>query len=382
MLKKLSLLAAVLLAAGCASKGNLPAPAKLAELKSSLNVSRDWVLVNLIERDRQRRRTSIYAGESLFLWVDNRGRLHAQDSKTGERQWVTSFEAEISSTPNVSGDSVLVVTQDGDVLSLDKQTGAEQWRRRVSSTALAAPQVSEGIVVVYCIDGKVFGLSAADGGERWRYDSQVPVISLQGNATPALANDRVLVGLSEGDVAALDLWTGKERWRVSLAKARGRSELDRMVDVDTSPVVLDDMVYTAAYQGQVVALQLRSGRVAWTHEMSTAKDIAVSGEHVYVVDEESVLYALNRETGRVQWKQSALQWRYLTAPVLYKDFIIVGDMEGYLHWLDGRSGEVVHRLRSDYFSIDVKPVVANDKIYAMSRAGIIDVLKLNTSEAK
>ncbi len=366
---------------GCASKGNLPPPTELEALDRSLSLTRDWLRVNIIERERSQIGQGIYVDESLFLWVDGQGRLHAQDAVTGDRRWVVTFDSKVSSRPGAHGDVVLVVTEDAYVLALDKKNGSELWRTRVSSESLVAPQVAEGLVIVYCVDGKIFALNFSDGVKRWRYDSDVPVVSLRGNATPTLFDGRVFVGLSEGELASLALWSGKESWKVPLATPRGRTELERMVDVDTTPVVFDGVVYSGAYQGQVAALQIRTGRVIWAHEMSTAKDIAVDSAHVYVVDDESVLYALDRKSGQVLWKQDALQWRYITAPTLYKGYLVVGDIEGYLHWLDAQTGELAHRVRSDYTNIDAKPVVARDRLYAMSRAGIIDVLMLDEFES-
>lgn len=366
----------LVLLSACASKSNLPPPTPLAELRSKLDVDRVWLRVNIAERQRASQGQGIYADESVFLWVDKRGKLHANHAQSGKSLWVVDVGAPISSRPGVKDELIYVVTQNAELVALNKKSGEEQWRSNVSSEALVAPVVAEGIVIVYCVDGSVFGLNVADGGERWRYHTKVPVISLRGNATPVVANGRVIVGLSDGRLAALDLWSGKEKWLVSLAKPRGRTELERMVDVDTTPVVMDGIVYTAAYQGQVVALQLRSGRVLWSFDISTAKDIAVSDEHIYLVDEESVLYALGRKNGRVLWKQDALAWRYATAPTLYNGYLVVGDLDGYLHWLDSQNGRLVHRVWTDFHDFDTKPVVADDKLYAMSRAGIIDVLQL------
>lgn len=366
--------------AGCASDGNLPKPTPLTKLDSSLDVKRAWHLVNITERERTRLGLDVYVDDSHFLWVDNQGRLHAQDAATGKRLWITALDNRISSAPAIHGDWVYVVTQEGKVVALNKRDGALQWQVHVSSEALVPPQFADGILVVYCVDGKVFGLNASDGAERWHHDSEVPAITLRGNATPTISADgRVLVGLSEGELTALDLWTGQSRWNVSVATPRGRSELDRMVDVDASPVIAGDVVYTAAYQGQVAAFQLETGRVLWSTEMSTAKDIAVADGQVYVADEESVLYALDAQSGRILWKQDALKWRYVTAPVFYKSYIVVGDLEGYLHWLDARSGKLVHRVSSDNFNFDAKPIVVGDRLYAMSRAGIIDVLQLDVA---
>ena len=368
----------------CSSKGNLPPPAKLTKLESSIPLKRDWHQVKLDERNRQLHGVDIYADESLFLWVDDQGRLHAQDAQTGKCLWVFELEdAKVTSSAGANSETVVVVTSDAQTIALDKTNGTELWRGKVSSESLVAPQIADGIVIVYCVDGKVFGLNATDGSERWRYNSRVPVISLHGNATPAVADGRVFLGLSEGELVALDLWSGEERWKMPLGVARGRSELDRMVDVDATPVVEDGVVYSAAYQGNVVALKLRTGRMIWSNELSTAQDIAVGDKHVYVVDEESILYALDKKTGHVLWKQDALQWRYVTSPVVYQSYLVVGDLEGYLHWMDSDKGTLVHRIRTDFHHFDAKPVVSDGKLYAMTRTGIIDVLELdNTSSQK
>lgn len=370
-----------LITAGCAAPERLREPAKLVELTTSLPVKRDWLKVMLSEQGRVDYSLNLTVDERYFYWSDRRGRLHALSVHNGRETWIAQPEDPISSRPGGTGELLLYGTRGGEAVAVRKTDGVLVWRSQLSSEILSQPRSAEGIVVVYCADGNIYGLDEINGGERWHYESKVPLLSLRGTADPVITEGRVILGLADGKLAAVDLWDGTLKWSAELATSRGRSELERMVDIDGTPVVDDGVVYAVAYQGRVAAVSLATGRLLWSRELSASLDLAVGAEQIYVVDTEGSVISLDKKTGSILWKQDYLQGRYLTAPRLYRDYIIVGDFEGYSHWLDRREGHLLHRQRSDDTPIDVAPVVAHDSVYMMSRGGVIDVMRL-TSPAK
>ena len=254
-----------------------------------------------------------------------------------------------------------------------------RWRSRVSSEVLAPPQHGSGTVIAYAVDGKVFALDAQTGKIRWQFDTQVPLLTLRGLATPRIVDDRVLVGLANGRVLALQLSDGKNLWSTEVAPARGRSEIERLVDVDATPLVLGDVAYCVAFQGQVTAISIATGRVLWARELSSTADMAYDDEALYVTSPDGSLTALTRSAGEILWRQDALQYRYVTGPARLGEYLIVGDIEGYMHWLDRHTGNIVHRKRLDDAPIGSEPIVAGSQVFFLSRGGILDAWTLPNS---
>ncbi len=361
---------------GCSSSETLIKPTKLGELESSLPVSRVWKKVYVKEAERNVASLPIFVDDAYYYWIDSSGILYALDATNGKQVWTVDTGNAASSAVAGREDLLLLGTRDAEVVAIDKESGQIRWRGEVSSEVLSPPQLAKGIVVVHCADGRLFGLDAVDGRELWRFESKVPLLTLRGTSTPVIVDEFVIVGLANGKLVALKLWDGKPRWEVEIAAPRGRSELERMVDVDAVPVVVDNVIYTVSYRGRAAAVRLTTGRVIWSRELSSSVGMAADEDKLYITDDAGALWALNRGNGSVMWKQEDLVAREITAPTIYRDQLLVGDLEGYLHWLDKETGHIVHRSRSDATPIDVAPVVANDKVYLTSRGGILDTLEL------
>jgi outer membrane protein assembly factor BamB len=305
----LLLLGSLPLASGCTALGNLfdnpdntAPPAELVDFEPTVNVRTVW-----------QRRVGSGAGK-LFLKLrpaidgdrvyaaTRDGRVQAFDARTGETVWDTDTDSPLSGGPGVGDGLVLLGTSEGEVLALGEKDGEIEWRARVSSEVLSSPEAQGGVAVARTIDGKLFGLNTDDGTRLWVYDRTAPVLTLRGTSSPALAEGAAIAGFDNGQVVAVALSNGQALWETRVAVPRGRTELERMVDIDADPIILGNAVYAVTYQGQIAALDLFSGEVIWRRDMSSHAGLGVGAENVYVTDDASHVWALNRSSSASMWR--------------------------------------------------------------------------------
>jgi outer membrane protein assembly factor BamB len=262
------------------------------------------------------------------------------------------------------------------VIALSAEDGALRWRVRVSSEVLAPPRASGGVVVVRTVDGRLAGLDGLTGGRLWAYDRSVPILTLRGTSPPVITHDAVLAGLDSGRLVAVALRDGRALWEQQITQPRGRSELERMVDIDAEPVVANETVYVVTYQGSIAALDLFSGRGRWQREMSSNTGLGVDSRHVYVSDTLGQVWAMDRASGSAVWRQARLKGRGLTAPVAVGEHVVVGDAEGYLHWLRRDDGQFAARTRLDSAGIAAAPVVADgETVFVYGKGGTLAAVR-------
>lgn len=369
------LLGVAFLLSACSTGGVIP-PRPLVPLSTSLPVERAWTRVNLLEDAPGQVALPLSYINGRLYWTDSGNTLHAVDAQNGHMIWRHRSEIPLISGVGGDGSVLLVGSREGDVLALDAANGTQRWQTRLSSEVLSPPQLGAGVVIAYAVDGKVFALDAETGKVRWQFDTQVPLLTLRGLATPQIVGDRVLVGLANGRLQALQLADGKSIWSAEIAPARGRSELERMVDVDAAPLVLGDIVYCVAFQGQITAVSVATGRVLWERELSSAVDMAYDDAALYVTQPDGVLTAVTRKSGEVLWRQEALQYRHVTGPARIGDYLVVGDVEGYMHWIDRGTGSIVYRKRLDSVAIDSDPIVVDEHVFVLTRGGVLDAWTL------
>ncbi|MEQ8234139.1 MAG: outer membrane protein assembly factor BamB, partial [Gammaproteobacteria bacterium] len=307
--------------------------------------------------------------ERLFV-ADHSGRLAATDLASGDVVWkIHDKNVRYTGGPGGGDGLVLIGTGDGRVIARESESGKLRWVARVSSEVLAAPSAGNGMTIVRTGDGKVYGLDSASGASVWIYDLSVPSLTLRGTSAPVIDDDIVVVGFDNGRIVALDLRSGRQLWDSALAIPSGRSDLERMVDVDSDPVVAGTTVYVASFHGQVGALSIIDGQLLWTREISSYTELALGDGRVYVTDEEGSIWALDRESGTSVWKQDALRYRYVTAPTYFDGYVVAGDYEGYLHWLDADSGDLVYRARIDKTRILAPAIAAGDVLLGYASSG-------------
>jgi outer membrane protein assembly factor BamB len=297
------------------------------------------------------------------------GEVVALDAATGQAIWQVETELPISAGVGLGEDLAVVGTSDGEVLALRADDGTEVWRVRVSSEVLAVPRIAGETVVVRSIDGTLAALDAGTGSQLWLYTHRVPALTLRGVASPEIVQDLVIAGLDTGKLVVLSLENGGPVFEKTIAPPRGRTEMERLVDIDTAPRVVGDILYVAAYQGNITAMDMRSGRTVWSLDFSSHSGLDVDASRVYVADDTDTLWALDRNSGAVIWKQEGLTGRRLSAPVVSGNYVVVGDFEGYLHWLARDTGRLAGRVRVDKKGIAVAPAVRGDVLFVLGEGG-------------
>lgn len=375
----LLLASAVVALGGCgwmknksSKRENIAPPTPLAQLNSSLSVQRLWeASAGDGARSSGVRIGPAVAGGKLYAAsVD--GVVAAFDAASGKSLWRNKTKFAFAGGPAVDGDLLVAGTLNGEVLAYDAGTGAERWNVSVSAEVISAAGVALDTVVVRSNDGHLYGLDGTSGARKWVFDrNAVPLLSLRGNAAPLIDGSVVYAGADNGKIFALRLDNGATLWEQRVALGEGKTEVERLNDSDGELVLDGGVLYAAAYRGSVMALAAGNGRPQWARELSSYTGVAVSASQVYAVDADSNVWALDRNSGSSMWKQDAFLHRWLTAPAAQGDYIVVGDIEGYVHWLAASDGKEVARERLSKDPIRARPVVVGDTVYVEDEQGRI-----------
>lgn len=359
------------------SKDNNEPPAELTDIDNTLDIKSVWE-TNLGNDDElYAKLIPVYQAGVLFA-ATTEGEVFGFDIETGKRLWKTKTKKPLSGGIGLGEGQIFVGSRDGDVLALSEADGVILWETSVSSEVLTPPKASSDTLVVRTVDGKIFALDANSGNRLWVYERDMPLLTLHGTSTPIVERDFILAGLDNGKLAALDVSTGKLFWEVPIAVPQGRSQLERMVDIDADPILDGGMVFVSSFQGRTVAIDMTSVRIAWEREVSSYSGMATDIDALYLTDLKGHLWAFDRYTGSSLWRQEGLQARKLTAPVEMDEYVIVGDLEGYLHWIRKSDGQIAARYRiggKDRF--DIAPIVVADKLVAYNSDGKLAVLSMS-----
>lgn len=319
--------------------------------------------------------------DGVVYAADRRGTVKAVNADDGkevwsvnlaEKQgWMSSSPALLSGGVTVQGGHVYVGSEKAQVYALNTSDGTVAWQTSVAGEALSRPVVSDGVVLIHTSNGQLQALDQASGAVKWTVNLDMPALSLRGESAPVTAFGAAIVGGDNGRVSAVLMQQGQMIWQQRISQATGPTEIDRLSDVDTTPVVVDGVIYALAYNGNLTALDLRSGQIMWKRELGSVNDFIVDGGHIYIVDQNDRLLALTTDGGVTQWTQSDLLHRNLTAPVLYNGSLVVGDSEGYLHWINPDDGHFVAQQEVDSSGFLTEPVVADGKLLIQAKDGTL-----------
>jgi len=323
------------------------APALLADIEEKVDIEELWsVGVGDGQGDGFFRIRPAISGDNIYV-ASADGEVAAINRSNGDTLWETDVETALSGGVGVYEGALFLGSSDGSVLKLDATSGERRWATPLRAEILAAPQGDGKVVVAQTYDGKLHGLDFGSGAVLWTYDSNLPVLTVRGTSTPILDNGRVYSGFANGRVLAFDAMTGAVLWEVRVAISQGRSEIERIVDVDGSMELAGDELYAASYQGSVVAIEVANGRKIWQQKVSSYSGVSQSFGNVYVADEDGTLTAYLRTGEGVRWTQNDLAYRELSRPTPVGSYVAVADFEGYVHVLSQDGGEFVGRVRAD-----------------------------------
>jgi outer membrane protein assembly factor BamB len=266
-----------------------------------------------------------------------------------------------------------VGTDGGEVLALAADDGSVAWRQKVSSQVIAQPRVAAGMVLLRTSDGFLWALRASDGGKRWSFNVQAPSLILRGGGQVAFHDGLAIAGFSNGELVAVDVTDGSAQWREKIATPSGRTELERMVDLDSAPRVANGTVVAGAYHGRVVALKASNGRQIWSRSFSVHNDPIVREERVFFATAQGHVMALDRSSGATLWKQKDLAGNTLSDPVWAGGWLVVGDGDGRLHWIDPETGRRAGDLRIGLSAVYSTPLVLDDgHLLALTSQGTLN----------
>jgi len=344
-------------------------PAPLVEFKSSLKVRQVWSTQIGDGMGKQGISMGPRYSSGMLYAADYEGRLVAVDADTGRKNWELKTEQPFSGGPGLDDDQIYMGTIDGRVIAYERNGGTELWNSQVSSEVLIPPESADGIVVVRCIDGRVFGLDAVSGRRAWVYDHSVPLLTLRGNADLLIRGGVVYVGYDDGSVVALKISDGSMAWSQTIVSQEGRTELERLADIGTQLVIVASDLIVSSYKKRVVSLAADSGRLLWFKEISSATGIQVDRTNLAVSEANGDLWMLDRRNGSTMWKVDRMRNRDLTRPAFYGNYVVVGDKEGYLHWLDTEIGSFVARERAGKKGFAAAPLTVGTTLYVLTHGG-------------
>ncbi len=351
-------------------------PAELVDFDEQFSLRRDWsVNVGDGQGDRYNRLQPVIVGDTIFAASEN-GEVYAIDKVSGDVLWRERTGETITGGVGAGGDMVLLGTRDAKVFALEQSTGELLWETAVSSEVLAAPASDGRVVAVQTIDGRLIALEPADGRQRWVYETTVPALSLRGNSKPVISGNVVIAGFSSGIAAGVDANNGFLLWEERIAVPQGRYDIERIIDIDGDPVVVGNVVYMGSYQGNLMGLDVQTGRIVWGLPGSTYHGLALGLGNIYWVDSFSHVYAVQNNTERTVWENDSLRLRRITAPTTFNNFVAVADFEGYLHILSQIDGSFVARTRVDRDGVRA-PIVADGRtIYVYGNSGRLSAYSL------
>jgi len=368
-------LAALLLLNGCSwikswgDDDDPDAPAELVEFEPTLKVGKVWSTGVGSGLDKAGRQLWPTHSSGTLYAADYKGLLMAIDANNGNKRWEIKTKLPFTGGPGISGELLMMGTQDGEVYAFDANSGTQLWSATVTSEVLAAPLESDGIVVVRCIDGRVFGLDADTGRRVWIYDHSVPLLSLRGNAPPLLRAGVAFIGYDGGQVVALRQDNGTLMWEQNLVTTEGRTELERLSDIDGQLVFIASDLLVSSYKNRLASLAADSGRLLWFKDISSASGVAVDRVNLAVSDRDGNLWLVDRRNGTEFWKNNQLFHRGLTRPSIYGSFVVVGDNDGYLHWVNISDGNFAARAKVGGKGFAGPPLVVGNTLYVMTRKG-------------
>ena len=368
---------AVLAACGGGDDNSEP-PARLTDFEATKKFEEQWSLRTHGAIDQQFLFIEPLLLKDKIITAGRDGIVTVTGIRSGQE--IQEIDLDTTVSAGVGGDASLwlLATKKGELIAIDASTSLLKWQVNVPSEVLSRPIMTADSVLVRTVDGQIVSLDRTTGEIKWSYHQTKPALTLRGTGLLVVSRDRVYAGMANGRMAALSLSNGEVIWDVAISTPQGHSEIQRLVDVDGRAELFGYVLYVAGYQGRVVAIDVQKGQFLWARDFSTYSGLTVDGKAIYSSDERSHIWALDRFSGATLWKQEKLQARYLTRPVLFGDYLIVGDVEGYLHLMSKFDGHFVARVLvggddEDFNDngILVPPVVNDDAIIVTTRNGLL-----------
>lgn len=327
-----------------------------------------------------------WLNQSVFAAARS-GVVKALDINDGKKRWQIDLQekqglfskspaALLSGGIAAVGDRLYLGSERGYVYALEAKTGAVAWRTDVKGEATSTPVVSEGLVLIHTSNGLLQALDEKSGSVKWSVNLDIPPLTLRGQSAPAVASGGALVGGNNGRVSVVILNKGQIAWNKRISNDKGTSDISRLGDIIAAPVIADGVLYAQAYNGNLAALEMRSGQILWQRDIGGVRNFTINNGVIYLVDQDDRVIACNARDGAVIWRQSDLLHRQLTSPAFYKGYLVVGDSEGYLHWLGTADGHFSAQMKGDSSGFQSDPLVADSLLLIQANSGKVYAFSL------
>lgn len=364
----LLLMSAIISACSSTDEVNIE-PMELVDFEAAVELKEVWSKgIGAGQDTRFSRLTPALEGDTLYA-AGSEGEVVSLNAQTGKELWSKDLDRELAGGVGVGPNNLYLGGYTGSVYALSRNDGSEQWQTKLSSEILSAPQSNGEIVVVQTLDGRLYGLNAQNGEQIWRYDNPVPVLTLRGTANPVIFADKVYAGFASGKAVALKLADGVQVWEQRVAVPQGKTELERVVDIDATPLLQGNIIYASAYQGRIMAINRGSGRPMWAADSSSHKDISALHGNIYVSSSDDRVRALNSGNGEQVWENDNMLRRELGAPHAIGGYVAVTDFEGYIHILDREDGRFVAREKVDGDGVRASMISGDGLLYVYGNSG-------------
>lgn len=385
-----------LLLLACSDDENIIPPSPLPQFKAQIDIKKLWTARIGAGVDEAYLSLKPAITERWAYAASAAGLVFKLDRLTGEQLWMVDLERNITGGVGAAYGMVAVGTDNGEIVVLNEEDGSILWEKALGGQIMSVPAFGSNRLVVQTIDGRLHGLDRNDGSTVWLFDTSIPILTLRGESSPVIMGGATLAGFANGKLVALDSETGFVAWERLIGESRGRSELERLIDLDGRFWVSSKVVYAVTFQGGLAAIDIPSGRVLWTKPMSSYAGVSEFLSQLYVVDEDSVLYAKDSVSGTDIWQQDQLKGRGLSAPTAYDRYVLVGDYEGFLYWLSYRDGsflarakvgvkryqhanpkaQSLRRVTDAADGLRVEPIVYDDTVYIQGNSGELAAYKV------
>lgn len=365
------------LLAGCSTKDTFEQPAPLPEISATVELERVWTMgVGEGHDEKFLYLAPLNAGDILYA-ASAEGEIWAVDPENGAVIWYQNIDEDIGA--GVGGDqgNLYLITRDAQLKAISRQDGTELWEQPLPNEALASPQSNGRLVVVQTIDGKVLAFNTTGGDRAWQYDSDVPVLSMRAAASPLVGADMVLASLANGKLMAISTESGQPVWQYEVGQPQGRTELERLVDVAGEPLILENAAMVVGYQGKLALVDLQSGQEIWSRKESSLQSPMIGSGNIFVAGANGDITAYRGSDRRELWVQDRLSWRQPTQPIVFGDYLLVGDYEGYIHMLSLEDGSLQGQLEFDDEGLRVPfQRLQNGNLLVYGNSGKMSVLKI------
>jgi outer membrane protein assembly factor BamB len=377
----LVIIGASLLQQACTDKDNSEPPAPLTNIDEPLYLVVDWRTDTGAGIENASYNMQPLLIQDQIFSIDTEGAVLSIDAINGRVTWVA-----FTGLPAITGlsgrDGVLIASsRNGDLNAYDilENKLRQRWSIQLNGEIRAVPVISDEQVFVRTVDGKLSALSLLDGSVQWTISRRVPALSLTGNSRPLVQDDMVIAGFDDGKITAFSRSNGRTVWNTTVSNPAGRTEIERLVDLDGQFILKDGIIYISSYQGKLAAIQAIDGNVLWSRKFSSYQTIVADEEALYLSNDSSHIWSIDRRTGSAFWKQEVLHARKITAPLLIdNNMLVVADLEGYVHWFDKSDGSLLGRVRPTEARHIAQPMVWQDRVIVIDSEGVLSALNIYT----